>query len=112
MAPKKQISANIEAETTVEAGHPTQTQSRDVGVKPKEKTKNGFSVRVTASAINIYKAPAANAAIVTKATKGAEFTVEEKQGGWGKVSGGAGWIRLALTENSKTGGTTWQAQNK
>lgn len=69
-------------------------------------TKSPYTVRVTASALNVRKAPGTGKGceVVTTIKRGEIYTIVEEKDGWGRLKSGVGWICLKYTE--KTTNTT------
>lgn len=76
--------------------------TKKTGATPQEKTTSGYTVKVTASTLNVRKGPGTNYGIVTTIKKGEKYTIigEAVNGGtaWGKLKSGAGYISLAYTQ--------------
>lgn len=68
--------------------------------KPVEKveTFNPYKVRVTASALNVRKGPGTKYAVHTTIRDKGVYTIVDKNGDWGKLKSGAGWINLNYTK--------------
>lgn len=60
--------------------------------------EEAFMVKVTASALNIRKGPGTEYAITGVIKDKGCYTITEKQGHWGKLKSGVGWISLNYTE--------------
>ena len=61
-------------------------------------TKLPYTVKVTATALNVRKGPGTGYAITTTIRDKGVYTIVEEQNGWGRLKSGAGWISLAYTE--------------
>ena len=57
-----------------------------------------YTVKVTATALNVRKGPGTGYAITTAIRDKGVYTIVEEQNGWGRLKSGAGWISLAYTE--------------
>ena len=69
--------------------------------KPAENVKNenqDFLVKVTCNCLNIRKEPSTKSAIVGSITDKGTYTIVEKNGKWGKLKSGKGWIYLSYTK--------------
>lgn len=55
-------------------------------------------VKVTTAVLNVRKQPTTSSAIATQIKKNEVYTIVEKQGNWGKLKSGAGWICLDYTK--------------
>lgn len=62
------------------------------------KAKFPYTVKVTATALNVRKGPGTGYAITTTIRDKGVYTIVEEQNGWGRLKSGAGWISLAYTE--------------
>lgn len=67
--------------------------------KPEENvnTFKSYTVRVTASALNVRKGPGVNYGINACIRDKGVYTIVEESNGWGKLKSGAGWISLEYT---------------
>lgn len=63
-----------------------------------ETPQQTYTVKITASALNVRKAPSESSDIVTQVKKDSIFTIVDEQDGWGKLKSGIGWISLAYTQ--------------
>ena len=63
-------------------------------------TLQPYTVRVTASVLNVRRGPGTGYAVVTTVKKGEVYTVTDERNGWGKLKSGAGWISLKYTEKT------------
>jgi hypothetical protein len=61
-------------------------------------TSKSYSVRVTASALNIRKGPGTTYAISGCIKDKGTYTIVQEQNGFGKLKSGAGWIALKYTQ--------------
>jgi hypothetical protein len=61
-------------------------------------TNKSYSVRVTASALNIRKGPGTTYAISGCIKDKGTYTIVQEQNGFGKLKSGAGWIALKYTQ--------------
>jgi len=59
---------------------------------------DSFLVKVTCNCLNIRKEPSTKSAIVGSITDKGTYTIVEKQGKWGKLKSGKGWIYLSYTK--------------
>ena len=66
-------------------------------VSPSKPSEGGYTVRVTASVLNIRKEPSAKSKKVGSIKKGEVYTIVKESNGWGKLKSGAGWIYLKYT---------------
>ena len=57
-----------------------------------------YLVKITASVLNVRKAPNTNSKIVTTVKKDGVYTIVDAVGTWGKLKSGAGWISLNYTK--------------
>ena len=57
-----------------------------------------FLVRITAKTLNVRSGPGTIYSINRTVSKGSVYTIVEKQGNWGRLKSGAGWISLKYTE--------------
>lgn len=57
-----------------------------------------YVVRITANTLNVRSGPGTMYAINRTVSKGSSYTIIEKQGSWGRLLSGAGWISLNYTE--------------
>lgn len=57
-----------------------------------------YLVKITATRLNVRKGPGINYAVVTTVKKNEVYTIVEKNGKWGKLKSGAGWISLLYTK--------------
>ncbi len=84
------VNANLGA-----GGNSGSVPSAGTGVSP-------YTVKITASVLNVRKGPGTNYGIATTVKRGEVYTiVEESMNGstkWGKLKSGAGWISLAYTQ--------------
>lgn len=83
-----------------------------IPAEPATATKDGYIVRITASALNIRKGPGENYKVVGVMTDNksllrrnsnyyhpkTNYTIIETQGNWGRLKSGAGWICLDHTK--------------
>lgn len=60
--------------------------------------EEAFMVKITASALNIRKGPGTEYAITGVIKDKGCYTIVEKQGHWGKLKSGVGWISLNYAE--------------
>lgn len=65
-------------------------------------TKNPYTVRVTASVLNVRKGPGTKYAVATTVKKNEVYTIVEEKDGWGKLKSGIGWVSLKHTEKTTT----------
>lgn len=65
-------------------------------------TKTPYTVKVTASALNVRKGPGTKYAVTTTVKKGEVYTITDEKNGWGRLKSGAGWISLKYTEKTAT----------
>ena len=74
-------------------------------VKPQSTTPTtnttNYTVRVTASVLNVRKGPGVSYGVSTMIKKGEVYTIVANQNGWGKLKSGAGWINLSYTSKLK-----------
>lgn len=68
--------------------------------KPKNENqeKSSFLVKVTCNCLNIRKEPNTKSKIVGTITDKGTYTIIEKNGKWGKLKSGKGWIYLSYTK--------------
>ena len=57
-----------------------------------------YTVKVTATALNVRKGPGTNYAVTMTIRDKGVYTIVEEKNGWGRLKSGAGWISLAYTE--------------
>lgn len=69
--------------------------------KPVDSVDNSFLVKVTCNCLNIRKEPSTKSAIVGSITDKGVYTIIEKNGKWGKLKSGKGWIYLSYTKAVK-----------
>lgn len=62
--------------------------------------KTPYTVKVTASALNVRKGAGTKYAVATTIKKGEVYTIVEEKNGWGKLKSGVGWICLKYTEKT------------
>jgi uncharacterized protein YgiM (DUF1202 family) len=55
-------------------------------------------VKITAKTLNVRKGPGTKYAIATTVKKNEVYTIVDKNGNWGKLKSGAGWISLSYTK--------------
>lgn len=60
-------------------------------------TATSYTVKVTATALNVRKGPGTGYAITTTIRDKGVYTIVQEQDGWGKLKSGAGWIKLSYT---------------
>lgn len=65
---------------------------------PVSYTFEPYKVRITASALNVRAGAGTNYKVNTVVHKNEAYTIVEKQGNWGKLKSGAGWISLDYTK--------------
>lgn len=65
---------------------------------PVSYTFQPYVVRITASALNVRAGAGTNYKVNTVVHKNEAYTIVEKQGNWGKLKSGAGWISLDYTK--------------
>lgn len=63
-------------------------------------SKSGYTVKITASVLNVRKEPNSKAKITAKIKKGEVYTIVDESNGWGKLKSGAGWIYLRYTKRN------------
>ena len=87
--------AKINAGTQVTAGTVASTPANNtiVGGQP-----TNFLVRITTNTLNVRSGPGTMYSINRTVSKGSVYTIVEKQGNWGRLKSGAGWINLKYTE--------------
>lgn len=66
-------------------------------VKPATANFKPYTVKITASALNIRKGPGMNYNIVGCISDRGVYTIVDESAGWGKLKSGAGWIALNYT---------------
>ena len=66
-------------------------------VKPATANFKPYTVKITASALNIRKGPGMNYDIVGCISDRGVYTIVDESAGWGKLKSGAGWIALNYT---------------
>ena len=59
---------------------------------------NPYLVKITAKTLNVRKGPGTKYAIATVVKKNEVYTIVDKDGNWGKLKSGAGWISLSYTK--------------
>lgn len=69
----------------------TTTNNNTTTVKP-------YLVKITAKTLNVRKGPGTKYAIATTVKKNEVYTIVDKNGNWGKLKSGAGWISLSYTK--------------
>ena len=57
-----------------------------------------YLVKITADRLNVRKGPGTKYAIATTVKKNEVYTIVGKDGNWGKLKSGAGWISLSYTK--------------
>ena len=62
-----------------------------------QKNFNSYTVKITASALNVRNGVGTNHKINTVVRKGEVYTIVAEENGWGKLKSGAGWICLKYT---------------
>lgn len=75
-------------------------------------TFNAYTVKITASELNVRKGPSTKYGIVTVVKKNEVYTIVDENNGWGKLKSGAGWISLAYTQKNGTTASTPVVQNR
>lgn len=68
------------------------------GASSSSGTKTPYTVKVTASVLNVRKGAGTKYAVATTVKKGEIYTIVDESNGWGKLKSGAGWISLKYTE--------------
>lgn len=68
-----------------------------LGTGPTPTPSTPFTVRVTASSLNIRSGPGTQYSITGAITDKGVYTIVEVSNGWGKLKSGAGWISLDYT---------------
>lgn len=63
----------------------------------------GYTVRITASVLNVRNEPNTNSKINTQVRRNEVYTIVAEQGNWGRLKSGAGWICLDYTEKTSAG---------
>lgn len=61
-------------------------------------TTTSYTVRVTATVLNIRKGPGTSYAVTGQIKDKGVYTIVQESNGWGKLKSGAGWISLAYTK--------------
>lgn len=56
-----------------------------------------YTVKVTASLLNVRSGPGTGYGVRTTVRKGEVYTIVEESNGWGKLKSGAGWVKLSYT---------------
>lgn len=64
---------------------------------PSNINQSGYTVKITASVLNVRSGPGINYGINTTVKKNEVYTIAEENNGWGKLKSGAGWISLSYT---------------
>ena len=59
-----------------------------------------YTVRITASVLNVRAGAGTNYKVVTTVKKGQVYTIVAESNGWGKLKSGAGWISLKYTQKT------------
>lgn len=67
-------------------------------VKPESKFP--YTVRITASKLNVRAGAGTSYKVNTTVSKGQVYTIVDESGNWGKLKSGAGWISLKYTERT------------
>lgn len=67
---------------------------------------DGYTVKITADALNVRDGAGTNYKINTVVKKGEVYTIVAEENGWGKLKSGAGWIKLSYTEKTTVETTT------
>lgn len=65
---------------------------------PAQTTNSAYTVKVTATALNVRKGPGTNYGIATTVRQNEVYTIVDTNGRWGKLKSGAGWICLDYTK--------------
>ena len=60
-------------------------------------SKLPYTVKITATSLNVRKGPSTSYPVSTVVKQGQVFTITEEKDGWGKLKSGAGWISLKYT---------------
>lgn len=60
-------------------------------------TFKNYTVKITASSLNVRKGPGTNYKINTTVRKNQVYTIVDEKNGWGELKSGAGWISLKYT---------------
>ena len=60
-------------------------------------SNTAYKVRIATAALNVRKGPGVAHAVTTTVRKGEVYTIVDKEGNWGKLKSGAGWINLKYT---------------
>lgn len=79
-----------------------------VSSQPSKNTSSntvGYTVKITASVLNVRKGPGTNYDVSTTVRKNEVYTIVEEKNGWGKLKSGAGWISLQYTSKGNTSST-------
>ena len=71
-----------------------------------------YTVKITASELNVRKGPSTKYGIVTVVKKNEVYTIVDENNGWGKLKSGAGWISLAYTQKNGTAASAPVIQNR
>ena len=66
--------------------------------KPTTGKSGGYTVRITATVLNVREKPNSSSKIVEKINKGEVYTIVDESNGWGKLKSGIGWIFLKYTK--------------
>lgn len=69
-----------------------------VASAPAQPASSSYTVKVTASALNVRKGPGTNYGIATTVKHNEVYTIVDTNGRWGKLKSGAGWICLDYTK--------------
>lgn len=87
---RKLIGRKVELEETKQEPKKEETKA--------EKSKFPYTVKVTASVLNVRAGAGTNYKVNTTVRKGEIFTIVAEEGTWGELKSGAGWISLKYTE--------------
>lgn len=83
--------------STGNAGSAGTNEKKEVEEIPENKNKMPYTVKITASLLNVRAGAGTEHKINTCVKSGEVFTIVEESGGWGKLKSGAGWINLKYT---------------
>lgn len=75
-------------------------------VEEKKNNANSYTVKVTATVLNVRKGAGTEHKVVTTVKKNEVYTIVETKGNWGKLKSGAGWISLKYTSKTNSTKTT------
>lgn len=86
-----------------ESSTPTQTTTSS------SSSFNEYTVKITASSLNVRSGAGTNYKVVTSVKKGGVYTIVDESNGWGKLKSGVGWIYLGYTTKVSTASSSFES---